>query len=235
LTEIGTSLFWIDPNGDPNATAIFRGSTTGGTVTKVYSGFATGQPIVDGSGITADGAKLYTADEVQGSVHSINTDGSGITLLGSRYGGSFDLEHLNSITQSGGILYIADDGTKSLPPQVVSIPVSGGPFSILHSGPPFVNPKSIAVGNGVVFVSDSSAGNTIWIMPIAGGTPTALVSGAPFVSINGLTFFNNALYVTDTGDFETTDGPGAVYRVDIECGRETGLALPPPPCHLSVQ
>jgi len=215
LTRIGTNLFWIDPNGDPDATAIFRGSSTGGPVTKIYSGFATGQPIVDGVGITTDGVKLYTTDYVQGRVHSLNPDGSAITFLGSRYGGFFDLEHLNTLAESGGILYIADDGSKAtsgILPQVVSIPTTGGSFTTLHLGAPFVCPSGITVGDGAVFVADACA-NTIWSLPTTGGTPTALVSGAPFVQIIGLTFFNHTLYVTDSGNVGSTDGPGKVYKV----------------------
>ena len=215
LTRIGTDLFWIDPNGDPDATAIFRGSTSGSAITKIYSGFATGQPIVDGDGITTDGTKLYTSDEVQGRVHSLNANGSNITQLGSRYGGFFDLEHGNAITESGGVLYIADDGTKAVSPQVVSIPKTGGSFTTLHSGAPFVRPVAIAVGNGTIYVADAGA-NTIWTMPIAGGAPTALVSGSPFVSLgfNGLVLFNGALYVTDAAGAAT----GAIYRVDLGAG-----------------
>src|SRR5206468_2269636 len=82
LTVVGSNVFWIDPNGDPDATAIFRASTAGGAITKIYSGFASGQPIVDGVGITTDGVRLYTSDDVQGRVHTLNIDGSGITQLG---------------------------------------------------------------------------------------------------------------------------------------------------------
>jgi len=60
LTLAGTNLYWIDPNGDPDATAIFRIPKADGTITKIYSGFASGQPIVDGVDLTTDGIKLYT-------------------------------------------------------------------------------------------------------------------------------------------------------------------------------
>jgi len=69
LTLIGSELYWIDPNGDPDATAIFKGPKSGNSEpTKIYSGFATGQPIVDGVGITTnvEGDKLFTSDAVQG-------------------------------------------------------------------------------------------------------------------------------------------------------------------------
>lgn len=212
LTRMGTNLFWIDPNGDPDATAIFGGSTGGGPIAKIYSGFATGQPIVDGSGLVADSAKLYTADQVQGRVHSLNPDGTGITFLGSRYGGFFDIEHLNTIAEDGQLLYIADSGERGncncsvVPPQVVSIPKSGGAFTTLFSGPSLVDLTGIAVGNGAIFVADAGA-NTIWTVPRAGGTPTALLSGAPFEQMRRLIFLNNALYVTDAS---------GIYRVDLD-------------------
>lgn len=230
MTSIGTNLFWIDPNGDPDATAIFSAPTSGGTITKIYSGFATGEPIVDGASITTDGIKLYTADEVQGMIVSLNPDGSDITLLGARYGGFFDLEHYNAIAESGGILYVADDGAMAMsgiPPQVVSIPTNGGTFTTLYSGTPFVHLQGIAVGGGMVYVADPGADNTIWQLPISGGTPTVLVSGAPFVSIARLLFFNDALYITDTGHAGATNGPGAIYKIDH-------LPPPPPPAPTGV-
>lgn len=229
LALIGSDIFWIDPNSGPvTDTQILRAPKDGsGPVTAIYTGAFVGQPIVDGSGLTTDGAKLYSADEVQGRVHSLNPDGSGLFQLGSRYGGFFDTEHLNTIFHSEGALFIADFGKAgSFIPKVVSIPAAGGSFTTHYEGSPFVTPVDIAVGNEAVFVADLSA-NTIWIMPITGGTPTvpvlgpptAFVSGAPFVQIIGLTFFDNDLYVTDTGNYidgggNFVDGPGAIYRVN---------------------
>ena len=220
LTRLGSSLFWIDPNGDPDATAIFKVSTSGGAVTKIYSGFATGQPIVDGVGIATDGTKLYTTDEVQGRVHSLNPDGSSIIQLGSRYGGYFYGEQFNALAVSGGTIFIvdpSDSGVWPTPPVLVSIPVTGGSFTTMVMGSPLVNPRAVAVGNGKIFIADPGAGNTIWQVPIGGGKPTALVSGVPFVqlSANGLIFFNNALYVSDNGNLGTMNGRGAIYRVDF--------------------
>ncbi len=232
LTRLGSSLFWIDPNGDPDATAIFKVSTSGGAVTKIYSGFATGQPIVDGVGIATDGTKLYTTDDVQGRVDSLNPDGSSITQLGSRFGGFFFGEHFNTLAVSGGTIFIVDPGNALVGPTqpvLVSIPATGGTFVTMFSGGPLVAPLAVAVGNGKVFIADPGAGNTIWQVPIAGGTPTALVSGAPFVQLttNGLIFFNNALYVTDTGNIGSIDGPGAVYKVDLRTNRPPVAKLPP--------
>ena len=220
LTRIGASLFWIDPNGDPDATAIFRGTSSGGAITKIYSGFAAGQPIVDGVGVATDGTKLYTTDDVQGRVNSLNPDGSAMTLLGSRYGGFFYGEHFNTLAENGGTLFIVDPGNQQVgpyQPQLLEIPATGGSFTTIVQGAPLVTPIAVAAGDGKIFIADPGAGNTIWSVPIAGGTPTALVSGAPFVQLgaNGLVFFNHALYVTDNGNSGAEDGPGAIYRVSL--------------------
>lgn len=231
IAIIGADMFWIDPNSGPvTDTQILRAPKDGsGPITAIYTGASVGQPIVDGSGLTTDGVKLFSADEVQGRVHSLNLDGSGLVQLnGIRYGGFFDTEHLNTIAHREGVLFIADAGkVGSFTPKIVTIPTSGGSFTTHFEGSPLVTPFDIAVGNGTVFVADLGA-NTIWSMPITGGTPTVpvlgsptvLVSGPPFVQIIGLTFFNNALFVTDTGNFidsngNFVDGPGAIYRVDF--------------------
>jgi hypothetical protein len=227
ITQAGGNLFWIDPNGDPDATAIFSGPAGGGTPAKIYSGFATGQPIVDGSGIATDGTRLYAADEVGGGVVAMNLDGTGITVLGSRYGGGFSTEHLNRIAVSGGVIYVADEGCNcsggTITPQIVSIPVGGGAFTTLFdAGAGFaVRPHDIAVVGSTIFFTDS-VNNTIWKMPTSGGTPTVFIAGAPFTRVESLTALGNTLYVTDSG-------AGAVYKVPVSasaCPSDT-LAVPP--------
>jgi hypothetical protein len=218
ITATATDLFWIDPNGDPDATAIFRGPLAGGLITKIYSGSASGEPIVDGSGITTDGTRLYTVDYVQGRVHSMNFDGTTITELGRRYGGFFDLEHHNAIAQRGSTLYIADDGAKAasgIPPQILSLPKTGGAFTTLRSGSPLVSPFGLTVAGTNLYIVDHGATNTVWRMPVTGGTPVKVVGGAPFVSILGITYANGALYVTDVGDNATNNAVGAIYRIDV--------------------
>src|SRR5205085_7829095 len=118
-----------------------------------------------------------------------NLDGSDIILLGWRYCGFFDVEHHNAITEHGGTLFFADDGSKAafgIPPQVLSLPDGGGTFSTLAYGPPLVSPASVAVASNMVFVTDPGAANTIWMIPVSGGTPQKLFSGAPFVDIRGI-------------------------------------------------
>ncbi|MEW6161649.1 MAG: putative Ig domain-containing protein, partial [Verrucomicrobiota bacterium] len=217
LTILNDHLYWIDPNGDPDATAIFKRPVLGGGITKIYSGFATGQPIVDGSDLTSDSTRLFSVDFVGGRVHRLNADGSGITALGpARYSGGFVTEHLNTITFFGGRLYVADSGrTGTIDPQVVSIGDGGGEFQMLHSGPPFVSPSGIAANEQWIFVADSGANNTIWKLPIQGGAPTPLVSGSPFVHVNRLMLFNNALYISDDGNVGGANGPGAIFKVSL--------------------
>jgi len=149
---------------------------------------------------------------VQGNVFSLNLDGSGITQLGtSRYGGFFDVEHLNTIAVYNGTLYVADSaesgncGCGVFTPQIVTIPTTGGTFSTLFAGAPLVHPTTITIGNGTVFVGD---GTTIWMLPPSGNsTPVPLVSGLPFTGIAGLSLLNNVLYVTD--------GSNSLYEVDL--------------------
>jgi hypothetical protein len=215
LTRVGSDLFWIDPDGDPDATAIFRGIASGGPIEKVYSGLAAGQAIVDGADITSDGSRLYTTDQVAGAVHAMLADGASLTPLATRFG-SLDSEHPSTIASSGGHLYIADSGSRPdvTPAEVLTMPVTGGPFISLHAGPPFVRLTDIEVASDRLYVADQGA-NTIWMVPAKGGTPTMLASGFPFVQIHGLAYWNNALYVTDTGNNGISQGPGAIYRIDL--------------------
>ncbi|MDP2794200.1 MAG: PKD domain-containing protein [Sulfurisoma sp.] len=248
FTMAGNALYWIDPNGDrpSTATAIFRVPLAPATATPTAVWTTTSSSayptITDGSGITTDGSYLYTVDEVQGLVHRLGLDGSGLTLIGNaRYGGWFDVEHYNSIVHYNGVLYIADSGEpgncncSTTPPQVVSLPVGGGSYTTLHVGSPFVDITGIAVGDNTIYVADSGA-NTVWSLPISGGIPTAVVGGAPFVQIVGVTLLNDALYVTDQGNVGTQDGPGAIYRVSLssDTAALSGLSIacpasiPPP-------
>ncbi len=220
LAVVGNDVFWIDPNSGPvTDTEIFRAPKDGsGPISPMYTGVFVGQPIVDGSDITTDGSKLYTADFVQGRVHSLNTDGSGMSQLGpNRYGGFFDREHRNLIAEDEGVLYIGDLGQPwfgDSPPRVQSIPSAGGAFTTLFLGSTFTSRGwgGIAVGNNTVYLTE---GNQILQMPVTGGTPTLLVSDARFNSLQGITFFNNALYVADNGNLEATNGPGKVWKVDF--------------------
>jgi hypothetical protein len=212
LALLGPDLFWIDPNSGPiTDTQILRAPKSGaGPVTAIYTGSLVGQPIIDGEGLTTNGIKLFTADAVQGRVHTLNPDGSELSLLGTRYSGLFETEHTNRLADGDLVIFVADGGKLEvgIPPQVVSIPKAGGAFTPLHVGAPFGCPNGITVGNDFVFVADPCA-NTLWSLPQTGGPPSVVVSGLPFVRISGVTFFDNALYVTDTGNL----GPGKVYKV----------------------
>ena len=227
LALVGNDVFWIDPNSGPvTDTEIFRAPKDGsGPITPIYTGVFVGQPIVDGSDITTDGGKLYTADFVQGRVHSLNTDGSGITQLGpNRYGGFFDREHRNLIDEDAGVLYIGDLGQPwfgDTPPRVLSIPSAGGAFTTLFLGPTFTSRGwgGIAVGNNTIFLTE---GNNILQMPVTGGTQTLLVSDPQFKTLQGITFFNNALYLADNGNVGATPGPGKIYKVDLDDDDDDG-------------
>jgi hypothetical protein len=201
ITTSGSNLYWIDAQSGPATdTQIFTAPRDGsGPITAIYTGSSTGQPIVDGSGIATDGARLYTADEVQGRVHSLNLDGTGITQLdGNRYGGFFDREHANWVDVKAGVIYIADSGRAGFsdtPPRIQSISTSGGSFSDLYQGTlPDFHPGGLAVGTDTIFLTN---GNQILEMPLSGGIPTLLVADSRFGSLGNLTFVNDALYVND--------------------------------------
>jgi hypothetical protein len=224
LALIGSDLFWIDPNSGPiTDTQILEAASSGkATVTAIYTGSNVGQPIVDGSGLTTDGTLLYAADEVQGTVASLKPDGSNLTIIGqNRYGGFFNTEHPNYIAVAGNTLYIADSGdpVAGTEPGVVTLPTTGGSFSNLFVGAPFVNPSGIAVANNTIYVADQGA-NTLWQMPIGGGTPTAVVSGAPFVKITAVTLLNGSIYLVDN---DTTNGPKVYILSAPPLPAEVGL------------
>ena len=141
LVVAGSDLIWIDANSGPTTdTQILKAPKDGsGKPIPIYTGANVGQPIVDGYGLAFDGAKLYTADEVQGRVHGLNFDGSNLAQIGpNRYTGFFETEHINTIAESGGILYVADSGCKpcrdgsTQTPKIVSIPTNGQTFTTFH-------------------------------------------------------------------------------------------------------
>jgi len=212
ITTIGGNLYWVDPEAGPfTDTRIFSAPKSGGgPITTIYTGSDVGQPIVDGFGIATDGVSLFTADGVNGHVHRLNANGSGITQLGpDRYGGFFVNNHLNTIDALGGTVFVADSGKPGvIDPQVVSIPGVGGAFTPLHIGAPFVSPVGIAVGGGSVFVWDPAANSSIWQLPISGGAPTLVVSDARLGSLGGMHYLNNSLFVADYDE-------GAIWRVDL--------------------
>jgi hypothetical protein len=198
ITQAGGTLFWVDPNSGPGTgTEVRRAPVNGsGPQTVIYNA---GSPLVEGSGIATNGTALFVADEVRGRVFRMNFDGSGFTQLGNdRYGGFFDEEHLNTIAVSGGVVYIADSGKAGFgdtPPQIVSIPETGGTFTTLFSGTlPGFAPQGIAVGDGRIFLTN---GSDILQMPLTGGTPTLFASDPRFGRLGELTYFNHSLYVTD--------------------------------------
>jgi len=229
IAVVSSQLFWIDANAGPiTDTEVLAALTSGaGPIAPIYVGASVGQPIVDGSGLTTDGAKLYASDEVSGNVFVLNTDGSGLSQLNSatRWGGGFFGEQGNWILWSGGTLFDTNTGSANIgvPPQVVSLPDSGGSFAVLASGSPLVEPQGIAVANSTIYVTDTGT-DTIWSLPVTGGTPTTFYSGAPLVSPGALLAFDNGLYVVDEGNGTT---PGALYRINLTTV-PTGTPAPPP-------
>jgi hypothetical protein len=218
ITNDGTYLYWIDPNADTcTGTAIFRLPIAGGTMDTIYAGCAEGQSISDGAGVEyVTPGVLVTSDYVQGHIHRMDATNpvANITLLTSLFGGGFPEEHLVTLTESSGIVYIADSGKDLVSsPRVLSVPVGGGSVTTLYTGTlPSFSPHGIVVDGGTIYLTN---GTEILQMPTTGGTPTVLVANPGFENLKGLTYHNNALYVTDTGIDTPSDTPAQVWKVSL--------------------
>ena len=220
VTVIGSNVFWGDAQSGPvTDSQIFRAPKAGGgPVTPIYTGALVGEPIVDITGLETDGSKLYSADAVQGRVHSLNPDGTGLTQIGpNRYGGFFAGAHQNSIAVGEGAVFIGESG----------VPTAAGCFGLSHpciykhsasdpscgfvtliAGVPFVGDgiRGIAFGGGTVFATQ---GDTIYLIDADGG-PLSILTDTEFHDLRGITFDNGALYVVDQ-----FDGSGRILRVDL--------------------
>jgi len=214
IALLGDELFWIDMNSAPNTgTRIYARRKDGrGEPRVVYEGRPGNEPILDGSGLATDGKWLFAVDQVGGRLYRVDPTSSVAPLLlaGPHYPGGFATSHVNRLAVGGAIIYGVDVGYPGVtPPKVLAIAAVGGPPQVLWSGPPFVEPKAIAVRDGTVYVGDPGAGNTIFALPATvGGAPTPLAAGPPFSMIAGLAVAGDGLYVTDLTD-------AAVYRIDI--------------------
>jgi len=213
LAVLGGDLDWIDPSSGPGGTQILMAPAGGGgPVTAIFSP-AVNPAIVSGTGLATDGTNLFALDSNDGQVYRLNADGSGLAPLGgARYATGPQTE---SIAVYQGNAYVLESGESSLISDLVSIPTDGsGPYTTVwdNSIGPFFDPQCVAVGNGMIYVSDvdlvTGQVTKIWELPVSGGNPVALVSGAPFSNISGLTFVNGALYVSDSGS-------GAIYQIQV--------------------
>ena len=204
LATHGTNLFWIDPNANPppsGGTTTFRGDKNGGPII-VYNDPGT---IFDGSDLTADSSQLFAVDYQGGKVTRLAFDfSSEISIGAARY---FGPERLNTLTVANGTVYVADSAGS-----VVSLSTNGGSYTSVYVGAPLIYPDGIAANAGALFVVDSGATNTIWMLPISGGTPVPLLSGLPFRAANRITYWNHALYVTDNNAHGTN---GIIWQVSL--------------------
>lgn len=228
VAVIGANVFWGDAQSGPvTDSQIFRAPKTGGgPVTAIYTGSSVGEPIVDIMGLETDGAKLYSADAVQGRVHSLNPDGSGLTQIGpNRYGGFFAGAHQNSIAVGDGMVFIGESGIPTASgcsglcnPGVYAHSASSpsGSFSTLLAGPTFSGDgvRGIAYGDGTVFATQ---GDTIYLIDPAGGLLDTLNDSA-FHDLRGLTYDDGALFVVDQ-----FAGSGRILRVAL-----SGAVVPEP-------
>ena len=228
VTVIGANVFWGDAQSGPiTDSQIFRAPKTGGgPATAIYTGAFVGEPIVDIMGLETDGVKLYSADAVQGRVHSLNPDGSGLTQIGpNRYGGFFAGAHQNSIAVGDGMVFIGESGIPTASgcsglcnPGVYAHSASTltGPFSTLLGAPTFSGDgvRGIAYGDGTVFATQ---GDTIYLIDPAGALLDTL-KDSDFHDLRGLTYDAGVLYVVDQ-----FSGSGRILRVALN-----GTVVPEP-------
>jgi uncharacterized membrane protein len=214
IAVLGGNVDWIDPTAALGSTQILQTPDAGGgPVTAIYS-HSVNPAIASGTGLATDGTYLYALDSGDGQLYRLNVDGSGLTALGGpRYSTGPQTE---SLAVYGGKAYVLESGESSLVTDLVSIPTDGsGPYSTVWDGTigPFVDPQCVAVGGGMIYVSDVNPATgqvtTIWAMPVSGGNPVALAAGAPFSNISGLTFADGVLYVSDSVN-------GEIYQFQVD-------------------
>jgi hypothetical protein len=217
ITHIGSDLFWGDAQSGPiTDSQILKAPKSGaGPITPIYTGADVGQPIVDIIGLETDGTKLYAADAVQGRIHSLNPDGSGITQIGpNRWGGFFAGAHQQYIAIGDGNLFLAESAVATAAGcfaecnSGVYSHSGGGSIPIL-TGLPFAGdgPRGIAFGNDTLFVTQ---GDTVFSIDPTSGDLNEFTS-TEFHNLLGLTFDDGSLYVLD--NFADV---GRVLRVDFE-------------------
>ena len=220
VTVIGSNVFWGDAQSGPvTDTQIFKAPKAGGgPVTAIYTGFSSGQPITDITGLETDGIKLYSADAVQGRVHSLNPDGTGITQIGpNRYGGFFAGAHQNSIAVGEGMVFIGESGVPTASgcsglcnPGIYAHSASNltGAFVTLFAGLPFQGDgvRGITYGDGTVFATQ---GNSIFLIDANGG-PLSILTDPDFHDLRGITYDDGGLYVVDQ-----FAGSGRILRVGL--------------------
>ncbi len=220
VAVIGANVSWGDAQSGPvTDSQIFRAPKAGGgPATAIYTGAFVGEPIVDIMGLETDGTKLYSADAVQGRVHSLNPDGSGLTQIGpSRYGGYFSGAHQNSIAVGDGMVFIGESGVPTASgcsglcnPGVYAHSASTltGSFSTLLAGPTFSGDgvRGITYGDGTVFATQ---GDTIYLIEPTGGLLDTLTD-SNFHDLRGITYDDGALYVVDQ-----FGGSGRILRVAL--------------------
>ncbi len=220
LTADSDHVYWVYPNSGPATdTQVWRGRRDGsGTPEAIFTGSesVSGMELIrDASGIAVSraGDELVVIDQVGGAVIALPMDGrGGQALVGTRYGGGFDTEHMQSIARDelGGYVIAGAGKADAVMPVILRKSLGILETSELWSGAPLVEPRGITCDGRVIFVSDPGAGNAIWGLPVDGGPlRRLLIRGIEPVRFGGLTFSgegNNELYVTDAGN-------GAVYVI----------------------
>ena len=235
LTLSGATLFGTTRyGGDNDGGTIFSIQTDGSGYTPLH-GFAGGAN--DGANpfaaLTLSGANLFGTtkeggDNNRGTIFSINTDGSGFTLLHEFAGGVNDGDDPYGLTQSGSTLYgMTQGGGDHSRGTVFSINTDGSGFTLLHefaggaddgqhpqaeltlSGSTLYG-TTVEGGNndlGTIFAINTDGNGFTLLHEFAGGTNDGITPAA------GLTRSGSTLYGTTLrgGDFNL----GTVFSIEI--------------------
>lgn len=242
VTSDGVYAYWVDLDADGTHTRIYRQLLSGGTRELVYSAqlqtggsgkiiSGTGLDLVPGAGPGVP-ASLLTIDGLLGAVSRLpartNVSDADVSPVGAaQIAGLLDQSHAQFVDEEQGVVYVVDPGFVStsanqslnLPARILSIPLSGGTYTVLYTGNlPGLNffdttisgsrPRGIAVHGGTIYLTGQQA---VYALPITGGTPVAIAADERFRDLGGLAYSDNRLFVIDNG---TANG-ATIWRVDL--------------------
>ncbi len=209
-------------------TARLGGSGGNGTLFKVNSdgsGFTTlhsfAPTMIEGAnpfgGLILSGNTLYgtariggTATKAGGTVFSVNTDGTGFTILANLFGNPLGAAYpFASLTLSGNMLYGTSEGGGSHYPgagTVFAVKTDGSTNSVVHafSYSDGANPEGgLILSGNMLYGTSQSAGNTV---PDGSGVQ---FSGNVFAVSTDGTAFNNLHSFSPTAGVSATNSDGA--------------------------
>ena len=211
------TIFSVNTNGTGYAVLhTFTGGTTDGATP--YSGLVLNDGVLYGT--TSGGG----ADN-DGTIFSINTDGTGFNVLYSFTGGSDGSAPAADLILSGSTLYgTTSEGGPDEDGAIFSIGTSGSNFDVLHTFTGTTNDGANPLGaltldNGVLYGSTESGGadglGTVFSINASGSGFQLLYSfddGA--FPVGNLTLVGSTLYGTTSFGFGNSDSGGTVFSIN---------------------